>query len=393
MALDNAHIGVLGAGAMGGGIAQVAAAAGHRVVIADTHERQLDKALETIEESLEKSVSRQRLDEQAAKEIKSRLRLVEVGEDLSALKNSGLVIEAVIEDFAIKQKAFRSLEAAVSPDCLLATNTSSLSVGMLAASCKHQGRVLGLHFFNPAPLMPLVEVVGSLATFPAILDRASALMNQWGKAPVRAADTPGFIVNRVARPFYGEALRIYEEGVADFVTIDWALREMGGFKMGPFELMDFIGNDVNFAVTKTVYEGLFFDPRYRPSLTQKAMVVGGRLGRKSNVGYYDYRTGHDRPTPKEDRAVGQQIADRVIAMLINEAAEAVLFRVASAADIDLAMTKGVNYPKGLLAWCDEIGAKVIHDRLRALQDEYGEDRYRPSALLRRMAQSGARFHS
>jgi len=163
--------------------------------------------------------------------------------------------------------------------------------------------------------------------------------------------------------------------------------------MGPFELMDLIGNDVNFAVTKTIFEGLFFESRYRPSLTQKSMVVGGRLGRKSNVGYYDYRTGHDRPAPKEDRVLGQQIVDRVLAMLINEAADAVHFRVASAADVDLAMTKGVNYPKGLLAWCDELGADVIYERMRSLQDEYGEDRYRPSVLLRRMAKSRRRFHS
>ena len=393
MALENIHVGVLGAGAMGGGIAQVAAAAGHRVVIADTKEHQLEKALETIEESLEKGVSRKKLDEQQAKDIKSRLRLVEVGDDLSALKNCGLVIEAVVEDLGIKQKAFRSLEAAVSPDCVLATNTSSLSIGLLAANLKHPGRMLGLHFFNPAPIMPLVEIISGLGTFPAVLDHATGLMTHWGKTTVHAADAPGFIVNRVARPFYGEALRISEEGIADYATIDWAMREIGGFKMGPFELMDLIGNDVNFAVTKTIFEGLFYDPRYRPSLTQRAMVVGGRLGRKSNVGYYDYRTGHDNPKPKEDRALGTRIFDRILAMLINEAADAVHFRIASASDIDLAMTKGVNYPKGLLAWCDEIGAKTVYERMCILHDDYGDDRYRPSVLLKRMAANGGRFHA
>jgi len=209
---------------------------------------------------------------------------------------------------------------------------------------------------------------------------------------VLASDTPGFIVNRIARPFYGEAIRIYEEGIADFATIDWAMRDLGGFKMGPFELMDFIGNDVNFAVTRSVFEAMYFDPRYKPSLTQQRLFEAGLFGRKSGRGYYDYSSGRDLPEPTRDAEVGRQVFDRILAMLVNEAADAVLFRVASPADIDTAMTKGVNYPKGLLAWADELGIQTILDRLERLHEEYGEDRYRPSALLKRMAATGRNFH-
>jgi 3-hydroxybutyryl-CoA dehydrogenase len=208
---------------------------------------------------------------------------------------------------------------------------------------------------------------------------------------VLAADTPGFIVNRVARPFYGEALRILEEGLADAATIDWAMRAIGNFKMGPFELMDFIGNDVNFAVTRSVFEATFYDARYRPALTQQRLVDAGMLGRKSGRGHYDYRDGATRPEPLRDETIGRGIVDRIVAMLINEAADAVHFRIASAQDIDLAMRNGVNYPKGLLAWADELGAEAVFARLRFLQEEYGEDRYRPSPLLRHLARTGGRF--
>ena len=201
------------------------------------------------------------------------------------------------------------------------------------------------------------------------------------------------IVNRVARPFYGEALRILDEGIADVATIDWALRELGGFRMGPFELMDLIGNDVNLTVTESVFEAFYFDPRFKPSFTQQRLVEAGRLGRKSGRGYYNYGPGASKPEPRRDLELGETILDRVVAMLINEAADAVFMRVASARDVDTAMTKGVNYPKGLLAWAEEIGLETVLARLETLQNEYREDRYRPNPLLRRLAGNGGSFLS
>jgi 3-hydroxybutyryl-CoA dehydrogenase len=239
--------------------------------------------------------------------------------------------------------------------------------------------------------MPLVEIVPGVSTSESVVNGARSLVDSWGKTTVIASDTPGFIVNRIARPFYGEAIRIYEEGIADFATIDWAMRDLGGFKMGPFELMDFIGNDVNFAVTRSVFEAMYFDQRYKPSVTQQRLFEAGLFGRKSGRGYYNYSSGAEIPEPTRDKALGQQIVDRILSMLINEAADAVLFRVASPADIDVAMTKGVNYPKGLLAWADEIGIPTVVARLDTLYAEYREDRYRTSAILRRMSAEGKSF--
>jgi 3-hydroxybutyryl-CoA dehydrogenase len=239
--------------------------------------------------------------------------------------------------------------------------------------------------------LPLVEVVPWKGTQPIVVNASHALMSGWKKTPVLASDTPGFIVNRIARPYYGEAIRIAEEGIADYATIDAAMRDLGKFRMGPFELMDFIGNDVNLAVTRSVFEALFYDPRYRPSVTQQRLVEGGSLGRKTGRGYYDYADGAVQPEPKSDPVVALLIFERVIAMLINEAVDALHMNVASAADIDLAMTRGVNYPKGLLAWCDEIGAGRVLAWMTRLYEEFGEDRYRPSPLLRRMAKQTTRF--
>ena len=236
--------------------------------------------------------------------------------------------------------------------------------------------------------MPLVEIIPWLGGDITVGPAAYALVKSWNKTPVLASDTPGFIVNRIARPFYSESIRQLEEHIADAATIDWAMREVGGFKMGPFELMDFIGNDVNYAVTTSVFEAFFNDPRYRPSLTQRRLVEAGFLGRKSGRGYYDYREGADRPEPNTDAQRAQAIVDRTLAMLINSAIDAAHMRVASVADIETAMTKGVNYPKGLLAWGDEIGPSVILARLEALRAEYGEERYRASPLLRQCVRDG-----
>jgi 3-hydroxybutyryl-CoA dehydrogenase len=377
---------VLGAGAMGAGIAQVAALAGHPVVLADANAAAVQRARESHRAAFNKLVGKFKLSAPAAAAAEARVTYVEGVDDLSVFAPCGLVIEAVVEQLDVKRALFAALDRVVAPEALLASNTSSLSIAAIGGGSAHPERVVGLHFFNPAAIMPLVEVITEVHA-----DRLCALMRAWGKEPVVASDTPGFIVNRVARPFYGEALRILEEGIADCATIDWAMTTHGGFKMGPFELMDFIGHDVNFAVTSSVYAGMFYDPRYRPSLTQQRLVATGKLGRKTGQGFYSYADGAVRPEPSTDSALGMVIRDRIVNMLINEAVDAVAMGVATPADIDLAMTKGVNYPRGLLEWGDELGSRTVLARMDALYDEYREDRYRASPLLRRTARAGGRL--
>jgi 3-hydroxybutyryl-CoA dehydrogenase len=384
----DATIGVVGAGAMGSGIAQVALRHGHRVVLADARPDAAGQARAAIARAFAREAVKGRLAPAEADAAVARLVPLGGAADLAPLGECQVVIEAVAEDAAVKRELFRRLEGAVAADAVLATNTSSLSIASIAGACRHPGRVLGVHFFNPAPVLPLVEIVPALATSPDVVRATRRLVDAWGKTTVVAADTPGFIVNRVARPFYGESLRILDEGLASAATIDWAMREVGGFKMGPFELMDFIGHDVNFAVTRSVYEQTFHDPRYRPSLTQQRLVEAGRLGRKSGQGFYAYGDGAERPAPDESRALAERLVRRVVAMLVNEAADAVHWRIASPAHVELAMTRGVNYPRGLLAWGDEIGAGAVVAELDALRDRYQEDRYRVSPLLRDAARGG-----
>lgn len=380
-------VSVIGAGTMGAGIAQIAATNGHKVCLYDSFDGAIETAETKLKKILDRLVEKERITQQDNEVILGRINFTK---DIKDVSGSGLVIEAIIENLKIKQKVFTEIESLVDEDCIIASNTSSLSIASIASSLKKAERVVGIHFFNPAPLMPLVEIIPAVQTSESTLTKAKAIIDSWKKVTVIAKDTPGFIVNRVARPFYGEALRIYEEGVADFATIDWAMREIGGFRMGPFQLMDYIGNDINYTVTETVFTAFYFDSRYKPSFTQKRMMEAGYLGRKSGRGYYDYSA--NTPNAIEDRELGKIILWRVLVMLINEAADALFLNIATKEDIDLAMTKGVNYPKGLLAWADEIGIENVLIQLKNLQTEYGEDRYRPSPLLKRMVRENKTFY-
>ncbi len=340
----------------------------------------MEKAAQKLDKILNRLIEKSRITADKKASIQSNIIYTPSLEDLN---QSDLVIEAIIENLAIKKQVFKQLESIVSKDCIIASNTSSLSITALAAALEKPSRFIGIHFFNPAPLMKLVEIIPAIQTDKTITKQSKSIIDNWGKTTVLAKDTPGFIVNKVARPFYSEALRIYEEGIADIPTIDWAMKIIGGFRMGPFTLMDFIGHDVNYKVTETVFKEFYYDPRYKPSFTQKRLTEAGYLGRKSGRGFYQYEKG--KPISIEfikDEKLGQQIVDRVVVMLINEAFDTLHFNIASKADIEVAMTKGVNYPKGLFQWAEEIGYQNCVEQLDKLYHEYHEDRYRCSPLLR-----------
>ena len=503
---------VIGAGAMGSGIAHVAAASGHGVYLYDTRAEAVDKGRAGIERDLQFLVSKGKLAEADANATLAR---VIPTTELAAARDAGLAIEAIVENLDIKQKLFRELEDLLDPDAILATNTSSLSITQIGAVLARPEHLAGLHFFNPAPRMKLVEIVSGLATTRAIADTLYATAKAWGKVPVHATSTPGFIVNRVARPYYAEALRVLMERAADPATLDAALRDGCGFPMGPFELMDLIGHDVNFAVTNSVFDAYFGDKRFTPSLIQQELVAAGRLGRKSGRGFYDYAEGAAAPVPHCEapqsgetsitvvgdlgpatplidrleaagiavrrlpgegqgtgtasgwieigsarlalsdgrsasrRAVEEGCANlvlldlaldyattprvtlaradacgegawngvvgtlqrtgvaigrlddvaglvglRTVAMLANEAADGVLQGIGSVADIDTAMRYGTNYPKGPLAWADELGVAFVARVLENLRQHYAEERYRLSPLLQRIAlRPDGRFHA
>ncbi len=393
------NVGIIGAGTMGAGIAQVAATAGCSVKLYDTKTEALEKAKSDLEKIMDRLVEKGKIDSEEKERIQNNIKYVN---SLTELKDSDLTIEAILENLDIKKNVFSTLEKFVSDDCIIASNTSSLSIASIASSLQKPERCIGIHFFNPAPLMQLVEVIPAIQTSHETLKTSVETIKNWKKTVAVAKDTPGFIVNRVARPFYGEALRIYEEGIASFSEIDSAMKEIGDFRMGPFELMDFIGNDVNYTVTETVFEAFYFDPRYKPSFTQKRFAEAGYLGRKSGKGYYDYSENGQMSVRALPIAIGSRtnsgekisnefIFERILVMLINEAADAHFWNIASAEDIDNAMTKGVNYPKGLLAWADEKGIDWCVAKMDELYGEYHEDRYRCSPLLRKMNKENKTF--
>ena len=374
-------VGIIGSGTMGIGIAQVAATSGCDVFLYDTNSNQTEKSLLNLKNTLNKLVEKQRISAEKSDDILFKIKPCN---ELLGLKDCDLIIEAIIENKEIKTKVFQELEELVSENCVISSNTSSISITSLSSELKNPERFIGIHFFNPAPLMPLVEIIPGLLTKENLATEIFSLMKSWGKIPVIAKDVPGFIVNRIARPFYGEALRIAEENIATFEQIDDAMRTLGNFKMGPFELMDLIGIDVNFSVTRTVYQDYFYDPKYKPSLLQQRMSEAKLLGRKTGKGFYDYAEGAEKPVPKKDEKLYGEIFLRIISMLINEAVEAKRLKSASDEDLELAMQKGVNYPKGLLAWGKEIGYQKISQTLQNLYEEYQEERYRQSPLLRKL---------
>jgi 3-hydroxybutyryl-CoA dehydrogenase len=387
------RIGVLGAGTMGAGIAQVAIEAGLRVAVLDPVDGAYDRARDRIGGFLERKVAKGQL--HAGEADAALARMAESG-SIADLAATGFVIEAIPEDLDLKRDAFRRLSAAAPAGTILATNTSSLSVEQIAVAAARPERVVGMHFFNPVPLMALVEVIAAPRTERGVVDTTRALAQRLGKTPVEAADTPGFIVNRVARPFYLESLRILGDGEAGIEAVDDALRD-AGFRMGPFELIDTIGLDVNLAVSQSVWTGMRKAPRYTPHALQVALVSAGRLGRKSGAGFYDW-TDDGRgapwaalPAAGTDALGAEAITDRVLAAIVNEAASAVEDGTARPEAIDTAMRLGTNWPQGPLAWGESRGLDQAVAILDDLATAAPDDRYAVVPLLRSRAAAGASF--
>lgn len=390
------RIGVAGAGTMGTGIVQVAAMAGHEVLLYDSRPDALVAARGTLSSALNRLAQKGKITDAESTAVFGRIYFLE---HLTGMRDAGLVIEAIIEELGAKRDLFASLESICAPDTVLATNTSSLSVTALAGACSSPHRVIGIHFFNPAPLMQLVEVVPAIQTDDTVTQSVMQLVSSWGKTVVRAGDTPGFIVNRIARPYYSEALKIYEErslhgipdGEAGLRVIDDAMT-LAGFRMGPFALMDFIGNDVNYAVTRSLWEACYYEPRYTPATLQRQLVEAGWLGKKTGRGYYRYDTEAGTITVPDLPDTRRYIAERIITMLLHEAADAVLKGIASPADIDLAMSRGVNYPIELLREIDRRGSATVVDTMDRLYEEYHDPRYRCTPLLRKFAREQRTFY-
>jgi 3-hydroxybutyryl-CoA dehydrogenase len=391
-------VGILGAGTMGAGIVQVAAEAGLSVLVHDPVDGATDRARERIGGFLQRKVEKSQLDANDAADALARIRPVD---SLEALAGAELVVEAIPEDLELKRDAFRRLDATSTDGTILATNTSSLSVAGIASAARRPERVVGMHFFNPVPLMTLVEVIAGPETLPDVADAVALLARRLGKTPVVATDSPGFIVNRVARPYYLEAFRLVGEGAATVETVDEAMRGIG-FPMGPFELIDAIGADVNFAVSISVFEQFFGDPRYRPHPLQRTLVESGRLGRKTNGGCYDYAADGTRGGtwvglarqgrgPHVVALDATHVEARILATIVNEAASAVAEGVASPEGIDTAMRLGTNWPDGPLAWGERIGLAPVLHTLDALHAAVPDGRYRAIPLLRSLADGGGSF--
>ena len=378
-------VAVLGAGAMGTGIGQIAVQNGGHVVYYDSFPGATDRSKASIEKIFNRLAEKGKITSQQKEEMLGRMQW---SADIDAVSGADLVVEAVIEDLDVKKDLFAKVEPLLRSDAWLCTNTSSLSIAALSSGLTHPERFGGLHFFNPAPLMPLVEVVPGVKTGDDFTETMEALMLEWGKVPVVAKDTPGFIVNKVARPFYSEAIKLYEEGVASVAEIDAAVKSIG-FRMGPFELTDLIGHDVNYTVTETVWSQFFYDPRFRPSITQKRLKEAGLFGRKTGRGFYNYASGMDAAVVAQeeveiDPLLSEKIVERILCLIINEALDAVWQGIASPENVDLAMTKGVNYPKGPIQWGREMGWDQVLGTLKRCHKHYGDDRYRPCPLLRHL---------
>lgn len=365
---------------MGSGIAQVAAMAGWEVYLYDINPESVTKALQHISESINKFVSKQKM---TAEQGVAAFGRIYACSQLETLAESDLIIEAIIENLDKKKSLFQTLEKIVQDTCIIASNTSSYSITALASSLQKPERFTGIHFFNPPALMKLVEIIPATQSTADFALKVQKIIESWGKIPLIARDTPGFIVNKVARPFYSEALRIYEEGIATPQQIDLAMTNHG-FKMGPFTLMDFIGHDVNYFVTESVWKAFYYDSRYKPSIAQLKLVEAGFLGRKSGRGFYDYNAHIEPLTDLEDNLSGQ-IFMRIISMLVNEAADTVYLNICSKEDVEAAVKLGVNYPKGLLEWGSELGYQNIVQHLNELYDFYHEERYRVSPYLKKLA--------
>jgi len=397
-------IAVIGAGTMGSGIAQLAAVHGCNVRLIDVSREVLSRAVQSVGKNLDRLVDKGRMTPADRDAAAAR---IQVSETVQGIGPVELAIEAVIEDLPLKQGIFRDLDANAPPGATLATNTSSLPISRIAEAVRDRSRVIGMHFFNPAPLMPLVEVIAGDNSDRSRVQAAADLARSWGKVPVIARDTPGFIVNRVARGFYLEGLRLLGEGVAGIDEIDFVMKKHGGFRMGPFELMDLVGLDVNLAVSTSVWEQMGRLPRFAPHEIQQKLVASGRLGRKTGRGFYSYAKEHPLPAylvvrgsfvlnPKlsdtlqafasragatSANGTEQLIFARVLCAVLNEAAFALDDQVASSEDIDTAMIKGTNYPRGPLAWADEIGLRTVRGTLKALNETVSDNRYAPAKLF------------